>query len=240
MPTPCIRVLSLVAGSFVFASFANAQSAAAKLTFLGATDSLPSLTGFQCPGTGSPGVVAPPECPGPVFPNVQLLAQEMPPPLPFFEPSNHSAEFMSNFGISPEPFHGAINLSGPLFLKNGKDVKPEPLYRHDEAVARKPLDVRPTRGPEFWSLWAGAGALLVTAVEMDARCWNIPECVKGPSRAALYPINLVPFAISFYFSDKWKRDKYGDTWGWKANPIIEIVAQSVFITLHVAKVSIIQ
>jgi hypothetical protein len=104
---------------------------------------------------------------------------------------------------------------------------------------RGPSDSLPKFDREFWSLWIPAAGLLTTAIEMDARCWNIPGCVKGPSRAVLYPLNLVPFAIAFYLSHSWRQD-VGDSWGWNYFPVIEIVAQSFFMGMHVARVKIIQ
>jgi hypothetical protein len=232
-----IRLFSLVACSVLFASDVHAQSAIARLTFPGAADSLPVPWESHCLGGGSrvSSVNAPPGCPSPVFLKVQFSAEDVLPPLPFFALGNGSALFVPNPEILREIPNNFVSLEGPLPLKNGKTPLPEPHCRHDETV-RKPLETRPTLGPEFWSLWGTAAGLLVADVEMDARCWNIPGCVKGFPRKFGYSINLTAFALAFYKSEALKRNRYGETSYWKVLPVLVIAEHSSFIGLRFAHV----
>jgi hypothetical protein len=237
IPPMCVRVLVVIAGSFLLASAASPQSAMATLTFPGVADTLPILAEFQCLGGGSPliSVTDLLVCPSPIFPRVQFLSEVVSPPLPFFAFGNRSALFVPNPEILREIPNNFMGLEGPLPLKNEKTPVPEPHYRHDETV-RKPLETRPTLGPEFWSLWGTAAGLLVADVEMDARCWNIPGCVKGLPRKYGYSINLAAFALAFYKSEALKRNRYGETSYWKVLPVVVIAEHSSLIGLHFAHV----
>ncbi|MGC1687087.1 MAG: hypothetical protein WA734_15795 [Candidatus Acidiferrales bacterium] len=222
--------------SSLFVSGVHAQSAMTKLTFPGA-GILPTLSEFQCLGGGSRiiSVNARPVCPSPVFPSVQFLAENVLPLLPFVAFGNRFALFVPKPEIFREIPNNFMNLGGPLPVKNKVAPAPEPHYRHDETV-RKPLETRPALGPEFWSLWGTAAALLVTDVEMDARCWNVPGCVKGMPRKYGYSINLAAFALAFYGSETWKRNKYGETSRWKILPGLVIATHSSLIGLRAAHV----
>jgi hypothetical protein len=228
-------VLVVIAGSFLLASVASPQSAMAKLAFPDATDVLPSLAAFQCPPAGWPSAttLALPQCPGYVFPNVQLFAEELAVPLPSF-PS--VVQFVA-FAPNSAPLLAIPNNSLSLVEFRLLEYRADASHGSLDKPMREPSDSLPKHDLEFWSLWIPAAALLNTAVEMDARCWNIPGCAKGLSRAVVYPMNYVPFAIAFYVSNSWRRDINGDTWGWKYFPIMEMVVQSFFISLHVAHIN---
>lgn len=233
IPPMCVRVLVVIAGSFLLASVASPQSAMAKLAFPDATDVLPSLAAFQCPPAGWPSAttLALPQCPGYVFPNVQLFAEELAVPLPSF-PS--VVQFVA-FAPNSAPLLAIPNNSLSLVEFRLLGYRADATHGSLDKSMRVPSDSPPKFDLQFWSLWIPAGGLIVTAMEMDTRCWNIPGCVKGPGRGSVYPINLVPFAAAFFVSHSWR--KSSDPWMWNYFPIMEMVVQSFFISLHVAHVN---
>ena len=84
-------------------------------------------------------------------------------------------------------------------------------------------------GKKFWMAWGTGIALMVIDAELTSHCSHNPACVESnpffgrhPSRARIYLIKLAPTLAGFYFSQKWKRDRRGDTWGWWAFPAITI------------------
>jgi hypothetical protein len=233
---PCIRALLLMACLFLFTPVVNAQSAIAKLAFPDTTNILPSLAASQCPPVGwsSAAVTAAPQCPGYVFPNVQLFAEELAVPLPSF-PS--VVQFVA-FAPNSAPLLAIPNNSLSLVEFRLLGYRADATHGSLDKSMRVPSDSPPKFDLKFWSLWIPAGGLIVTAMEMDTRCWNIPGCVKGPGRTTVYPINLAFFAIAFYVSHSWRHSS--DPWMWNYFPIFEMSAQSFFIGMHVFKVKIIQ
>jgi hypothetical protein len=150
---------------------------------------------------------------------VQLSAEEVAVPLPSVASTIQFSGFMPNSVILNEIPNNLLGLVEFRLLGYRQDAT------HDSPgkPIREPLDVRPKHRLEFWSLWIPARRLLNTDIEVDARCRNIPGCVKEPSRAMLYPMNLVPFAIAFYvFPD------HGNA------------RSELFIGMHVARAKIIQ
>lgn len=235
IPFAGIRVLLLMAFLFLFSPVVSAQSAIAKLAFPDVTNILPLLVASQCPPVGSPSaaITAASQCPDYVFPNVRLFAEELAVPLPSFPSVVQFVGFAPNSAPLLKISNNSLSLVEFRLLEYRADASHGSL----DKPMREPSDSLPKHDLEFWSLWIPAAALLNTAVEMDARCWNIPGCAKGLSRAVVYPMNYVPFAIAFYVSNSWRRDINGDTWGWKYFPIMEMVVQSFFISLHVAHVN---
>jgi len=122
----------------------------------------------------------------------------------------------------------SLNLSSAIDQK----VQHEPDLK---ARRQKPFQdgprpaARGKLGKSFWMAWGTGIALMVTDAELTSRCSHNPACVESnpffgrhPSRARIYLIKLVPTLAGFYFSQKWKRDHRGDTWGWWAFPAITI------------------
>ncbi len=97
-------------------------------------------------------------------------------------------------------------------------------------------------GKRFWVPWAIGVGLMLADAEMSVRCSRNPACQEGnpllgekPSRARVYAVKVPITALAFYLSQKWKRDKKGETWGWWAMPAIVIAANSAGVIANLAK-----
>lgn len=81
----------------------------------------------------------------------------------------------------------------------------------------------PRLGKAFWIPWGLAIGLSVASTELTAHCVHTTGCSEAnpiygrrPTLGEMYAVKGGVDALAFYFSRKWKLDKNGDTFGWKA------------------------